>query len=142
MTKTTEEMTAAPMAAANDAFKSGFEKFKAASSTMSEHNKANLEAMMESSKIAYKSIEEATAISSAYVQDANQKAGAVLKSLTSSKSIQEAVEVQADYTRGALDSYFAGFNKVADIYLGAMKAASKPISDRASANFAALQSAK
>jgi hypothetical protein len=142
MTKTVEEMAAAPMAAANEAFKSGFDKLKGASSLMSEHQKANLEAMMESSKITFKSLEDATAITTAYTKDAAQKASVALKALTGSKSIQEAVEVQADYVRGALDSYFADFNKVADVFLGAMKAASKPISDRTSATLSAMQSAK
>jgi hypothetical protein len=142
MTKTVEEMTAAPMAAANDALKSGFEKVKSVSSVMSEHNKANLEAIMESSKITFKSLEDATAISTGYIKSASEKAGVAFKAFSASKSIQEAVEVQADYTRGALDSYFAEFNKVADVFLGAMKAASKPISERASASFSALQAAK
>ena len=142
MTKTAEDTNAAPMAAVNDAMKSGLDKMKASSSLMSEHNKANMDAIMESSKITFKSFEEATAISTGYVKSASQKAGVAMKALTSAKSIQEAVEIQADYTRGALDSYFAEFNKVADVLLGAMKAASKPISERASASFSALQAAK
>jgi hypothetical protein len=144
--KTVDDMAAAPMAAQmasmNDAFKGGFEKMKASSSVMSEHNKANMEAIMESTKITFKSIEDATAISTGYIKSASEKAGVAMKALSSAKSIQEAVEVQADYTRGALDSYFAEFNKVADVFLGAMKAASKPISERASASFSALQAAK
>lgn len=142
MTKTVEDTNAAPMAAVNDAMKSGLDKMKASSGLMSEHNKANMEAIMESSKITFKSFEEATAISTGYVKSASQKASVAMKALTSAKSIQEAVEIQADYTRGALDSYFAEFNKVADVLLGAMKAASKPISERASASFSALQAAK
>ncbi len=142
MTKTVENITAAPMAAANDAMKSGFEKMKASSAVMAEHNKANMDAVAESTKITMKSFEDAGAISSAYMKSATEKATVAFKAFTSSKSIQEAVEVQADYARGALDSYFAEFNKVADVFLGAMKASSKPISERASATMAALQAAK
>jgi hypothetical protein len=142
MTKTVEEMTAAPISAATDALKGNFSKMQEASTKLAEHNKANMEAVMESSKITFKSFEDAAAITTAYTKDATQKAGVAFKALAGSKSIQEAVEVQADYTRGALDGYFAEFNKVADVFLGAMKAASKPISDRASASFSALQAAK
>jgi hypothetical protein len=142
MTQTFDEMVANPMAAANEAFKSGFEKLKTSSGMMGEHTKANMEAMMESSKITLKSFEDAGAIAAGYMKSATESAGAAFKSLSGAKSIQEVVEVQADYTRSALDSYFAEFNKVADVFLGAMKAASKPISDRASASFAAMQSVK
>jgi hypothetical protein len=138
MTKTVDDMTAAPKAA----MKTGFEKMQAANSTMAGHHKANLEAMMESAKITMKSMEDAGSISSAYVKTASEKASAAFKALSSSKSIHEAVEVQADYTRGALDAYFSEFNKIADVFLGAMKASSKPISERVSASYAALQSAK
>jgi hypothetical protein len=142
MTKTVEDMTAAPIAAATEALKGNYAKMQAAGTLMSEHNKANIEALMESSKITFKSLEDAAAITTAYTKDATQKAGVAFKALTGSKSIHEAVEVQADFTRGALDSYFADFNKVADVFLGAMKAASKPISDRVSASMSALQAAK
>jgi hypothetical protein len=142
MTKTVEDMAAAPMAAATEALKGNYAKMQAAGALMAEHNKANMEALMESSKITFKSFEDAAAITTAYTKDATQKAGVALKALTGSKSIQEAVEVHADYTRGALDRYFSEFNKVADVFLGAMKAASKPISDRASASFSAMQAAK
>jgi hypothetical protein len=142
MNKTVEDITAAPISATSEALKGSFSKMQATGATMAEHNKANMEALMESSKITYKSLEDAAAITTAYTKDATQKAGAALKALTSAKSIQEAVEVQADYTRGALDSYFAEFKKVSDVFLGAMKAASKPISDRATASFSAMQAAK
>jgi hypothetical protein len=138
MTKMTDDMTAAPKAA----FKSGFEKLQTSSASMAEHSKANLEAMMEAAKINMKSIEDAGSIATAHVKTASEKASAAMKTLASSKSIQEAVEVQADYTRGALDAYFADFNKIADVFLGAMKASSKPISDRFSASYTAMQSAK
>jgi hypothetical protein len=138
MTKTIDDVTAAPKAA----FNAGYEKLQATSAGLAEQSKANLEAIMESSKITMKSLEEAGSISSAYVKSAAEKATVAMKALSSSKSIHEAVEVQADYIRGALDSYFTEFNKVADVFLGAMKASSKPISERASATMSAFQSAK
>jgi hypothetical protein len=50
--------------------------------------------------------------------------------------------VQADFTRGALDAYIGEFNKITDVFLTAMKASAKPISERASASWAAVQSHK
>jgi hypothetical protein len=138
MTKTTEDMTAAPKAA----FKSGFEKLQTSSTAMAEHSKANLEAIMEATKINMKSLEDAGSIATAHVKTASEKASAAIKTLASSKSIQEAVEVHADYTRVALDAYFADFNKIADVFLGAMKASAKPISERVSASYTAMQSVK
>lgn len=138
MTKMTEDMTAAPKAA----FKSGFEKLQATSATMSEHSKANLEAIMEATKINMKSLEDASSIASTHIKSVSEKTGAAMKTLSSAKSLQEVVEVQADFTRSALDAYFADFNKIADVFLGAMKASSKPISERVSASLTVMQAAK
>jgi phasin family protein len=147
MSKTTEDMTAAPQATApmadvNDAFKSGFEKIKASSGVMAEHSKANLEAIMTASKINMKSLEEAGAIATAHARTVSEKTSTAIKTLASAKSLQEAVEVQVDFTRSALDNYIADFSKIADVFLGAMKDSAKPISERMSASYTALQSAK
>jgi hypothetical protein len=141
MTKTTEEMGAATQST-QAAFKTGFEKLQTAGTTMTEHSKANLEAIMAAAKINMKSLEEAGTIATAHVKTASEKTSSAMKSLSGAKSLQEAVEVQADFTRNALDNYIADFNKIADVFLGAMKASSKPISERMSASFTALQSAK
>jgi hypothetical protein len=138
MTKTIDDVTAAPKAA----FNAGYEKLQATSAGLAEQSKANLEAIMESSKITMKSLEDAGSISSAYVKSAAEKATVAMKALSGSKSIHEAVEVQADYMRGALDAYTSEFNKIADLFLGAMKASSKPISERVTASLSAFQSAK
>lgn len=154
MTKTTEDKNEAPFAgqiaatlsdpigATNEAFRSGFEKLKASSALLSGHYKANLEALTDAAKITYKSFEDVTAITAGHIKTSAQQVSSAAKTLSGAKSIQEVVEVQADYTRSALDTYVADFNKVANVLLDAAKAASKPISDRASANFSALQSVK
>lgn len=138
MSQSTDDMVTESKAA----LKSGYEKLQNAGTLMAEHNKANFEAMTEAAKITYKSIEEASAVSMAYAKTATETTMATMKALGTSKSIQEAVELHTDFTRTALDGYFAQLNKVADIYLNAMKASSKPISDRVSASMAAFQSAK
>lgn len=142
MSKKIEETITAPMAAASETVKAGFEKVSAAGQVATEHGKANVEALMESSKIALKSFEEAAAITTTYAKTAAENATAAFKELSSAKSIQEAVEVQASFTRGALDAYIADFNKVTDVFLTAMKASAKPISERASASYAAMQAVK
>jgi hypothetical protein len=141
MTTTAEKVDTAKEAT-KTAFKSGFEKLSAAGTTMADHNKANLEAIMTATQINFKSLEEAGSIASAHVKTATEKTTGAMKTLSGSKSIQEAVEVQADFTRSALDAYIADFNKIADVFLGAMKASSRPISERVSASFTAMQSVK
>jgi hypothetical protein len=144
MSKTTADASPASEAAqaTQAAFKTGFEKLQASGATMAEHSKANLEAIMAAGKISMKSFEDAGTIATAAVKTASEKAAAAVKTLSSSKSLQEAVEVQADYTRASLDSFQADFNKITDVFLGAMKASAKPISERVSASFTALQAAK
>jgi hypothetical protein len=144
MTKTTQDMGATAQAAqaAQTAFKSGFEKLQTTGATLAEHGKANLEAVMTATKINMKSLEEAGSIATAHMKSAGEKTGAAMKTLSGAKSLQEVVEVQADFTRNALDSYIADFNKITDVFLGAMKESSKPISERLSASFTAMQSTK
>jgi phasin family protein len=124
------------------AMKDGYEKFQAALGEVSTHSKANLEAVMASSQTVGKGLEEVAGLTTAYAKAAYEKGAEAFKSLAAAKSLQEVVEVQADYAKTSTESFFAQFNKVNDVLLSAAKEAAKPLSDRTAALVEAMQAAK
>ncbi len=125
-----------------EAFQAGYEKLQASFGEAFVHSKANLEAMTASAKIAAEGVKQASEISMAYLQSSAALATETAKSLGSVKSLQEAVEIQADFAKSAMSTYFAEFTKVSDVMLGAMKESVKPISERTSAVWSSIQSAR
>ena len=125
-----------------EAFQAGYEKLQASFGEAFVHSKANLEALTASAKIAAEGVKQASEVSIAYLQSSATLATETAKSLGGVKSLQEAVEIQADYAKSAMSTYFAEFTKVSDIMLGAMKESVKPISERTSALWSSIQSAR
>lgn len=125
-----------------EAFKAGYEKLTAGMAGAAEHSKANMEAMAASAKIAAEGVKEATELSLAYAKTAGASFVETAKSLGGVKSLQEAVELQADFARSTMTTYFAEFTKISDVLLGAMKESAKPLSERASAMMSAAQAAR
>ena len=125
-----------------EAFQAGYEKLQASFGDAAVHAKANMEAMTTSAKIAAEGMKQASEISMAYLQSSAALATETAKTLGGVKSLQEAVEIQADYAKSAMSTYFAEFTKVSDVMLGAMKESVKPISERTSAVWSSIQSAR
>ena len=125
-----------------EAFQAGYEKLQASFGDVFVHSKANVEALTASAKIAVEGMKQASEISMAYLQSSAALATETAKSLGGVKSLQEAVEIQADYAKSAMSTYFAEFTKVSDVMLGAMKESVKPISERTSAAWSSIQSAR
>jgi hypothetical protein len=125
-----------------EAFQAGYEKLQASFGEAFVQSKANMDAMTNSAKIAADGVKQASEISLAYIQSSAALATETAKTLGGVKSLQEAVEIQADYARSAMSTYFAEFTKVSDVMLGAMKESVKPISERTSAVWSSIQSAR
>lgn len=125
-----------------EAFQAGYEKLQASFGEAFVNSKANMEAMTSSAKIAADGVKQASEISLAYMKSSAALATETAKTLGGVKSLQEAVEIQADYARSAMSTYFAEFTKVSDVMLGAMKESVKPISERTSAVWSSIQSAR
>ncbi|GIU66172.1 PHB granule-associated protein phasin2 [Candidatus Phycosocius spiralis] len=125
----------------SEVFKASFEKLQANLGDLATHGKANLEALSTSTKIASEGLKKASELSVAYLQSSAALATQTTKNLSSAKSLQEAVEIQADYAKTAISTYFTEFTKVSDVILGAVKESVKPISERTSAWISSVQSA-
>jgi phasin family protein len=126
----------------NQAFKESVEKSLAAFADLNSHSKRNMEAMVASVTAATKGAETLGAQVSAYAKKATEDQMAAAKSLTTAKSLQEAVELQTSFAKTFLDSYLAEMNKWSDIVSGSVKESMRPINERVSAVVEQFQTAR
>ena len=126
----------------NQAFKDSVEKSLAAMADINAHSKRNLEAVVASVTAATKGAESLGAQVTAYSKKAAEDHMAATKTLTSAKSLQEAVEFQTAYAKSFLDSYLAEMNRWSDTVSGSVKESLRPINERVSAVVEQFQTAR
>ena len=126
----------------NQAFKESVEKSLAAFADINSHSKRNLEAVVASVTAATKGAETLGAQVTAFSKKAAEDHMAATKTLTSAKSLQEAVEFQTTYAKTFLDAYLAEMNKWSDIVSGSVKESMRPINERVSAVVEQFQTAR
>ena len=126
----------------NQAFKEGVEKSLAAFAALNSHSKRNLEGVVASVPAATKGAETLGAQVTAYSKKAAEDHIAATKTLTSAKSLQEAVEFQTSYAKSFLDAYLAEMNKWSDTVSGSVKESLRPINERVSAVVEQFQTAR
>ena len=129
-------------ATGNQAFKESVEKSLAAFADMNSHSKRNLEAVVASVTAATKGAESLGAQVTAYAKKATEDQMAAAKSLTTAKSLQEAVELQTSFAKSFLDSYLAEMNRWSDTVSGSVKESMRPINERVSAVVEQFQTAR
>lgn len=125
--------------AGQNAFKEGFERSAAAFSEISEYGKGNLDAMIASFTAATQGAEQINSNVSAFAKKSIEDSIEAAKSFAAVRSVQEAIELQADYAKSAMDAYLAEVTKAADLAASTMKEAWRPINDRAVAAMDQLQ---
>jgi phasin family protein len=133
--------TMAETADATAAFSEGYSKLTAMMGDAATHQKANYEALVASATAAGKGTEAVGTILAAAVKSASERAVGVTKSVFAAKSLQEVVELQAEYAKASVAAYIADLNAVTDVVTDAAKTSVKPISERATAMMAAVQAA-
>ena len=126
----------------NQAFKEGVEKSLAAFADLNSHSKRNLEAVVASVTAATKGAESLGAQVTAYSKKAAEDHMTATKTLTSAKSLQEAVELQTGYAKSFLDSYLAELNRWSDTVSGSVRESMRPINERVSAVVEQFQTAR
>jgi phasin family protein len=129
-------------ATGNQAFKDNMEKSLAAFADLNAHSKRNLEAVVASVTAATKGAEALGAQAMAYSKKAAEDHIAATKTLTSAKSLQEAVELQTTYAKSFLDSYLSELNRWSDTVSGSVRESMRPINERVSAVVEQFQTAR
>ncbi|MFO1014109.1 MAG: TIGR01841 family phasin [Caulobacteraceae bacterium] len=119
--------------AGNQAFKDGIEKSLAALSEANAYSKKNLEAVVASATAATKGAEALGAHAMAYSKKSLEDGVAAAKTLSTAKSVQEAVEYQTAFAKTYLETYLAEMNKMSEIVAASVKDSMKPINERVTA---------
>ncbi len=126
--------------ASNEAIKEGFEKSLAAFNDVSAFQKESVDAVIASATTATKSIEEINTSMVTFAKKSMEDSVSAAKSMAAAKSVQELIEIHADYTKSALDGYLAEMNKTNDLMSGMFKDSFKPLNDRMAAAVEMMQS--
>ncbi|MEZ5921933.1 MAG: phasin family protein [Parvularculaceae bacterium] len=128
--QTVENAFESATAFTSDAFKEGYEKFATGSNSFADFQKGSLEAWMQSANIVAKGFEKAATEQASFAKDRFEDSVAVVKAASTSKSVQEAIELQSDFARTAFEKNLAFANTLADHWNGVAKEASEPMTKR------------
>ncbi len=132
-TKSATEAFEQVSAASNEAVRENIDRSLAALSEVSAFGKQNVEAWLASAAAAQRGFEAISARSVAFQKQALENHVAAAKSLMTSKSVQEFVEKQNEYAKGAFEAYVAELSSVSDLVAGVAKDALQPINERVTA---------
>lgn len=114
----------------NDRAKAAFEKGQKAVEEMGEFSKGNVEAIVESGKIAAKGLETLGQGYAEYGRKTFEGATAALKNLATVKTPAEFLQMQTEFVRGQFDSLVAETSKNTEAFLKLAGDVAQPISNR------------
>lgn len=102
-------------------------------------NRQNMEAMVKAANLAARGFEQLNSELLTFSRQAMEDGAAAMKSMMSSKSLQEAVQAQSEYTKSAFDAYVGQMTKLQEIISGMARDASEPLNDRMKAIMETMQ---
>ncbi|WP_082731727.1 MULTISPECIES: phasin family protein [unclassified Sphingomonas] len=114
----------------NDRAKQAMEKNAKLVEEMNELAKGNVEAVVESTRIAAKGMETLGQEAAEFSRKSFEQASAMMKSLAAAKSPTEFMKVQSDFFRTSFDTYVAEASKHTEAMLKLAGDAAQPISSR------------
>ena len=126
----TQARAQAMFADVNDRTKTAMEKGSKMIEEMNEFSKGNIEALVESSKIAAKGIETMGQEAAEYGRKQLESATAAMKTLSSVKSPTDFLKLHSDYMRSAFDAMVAETSKNTESMLKLAGEITQPISNR------------
>ena len=114
----------------NTRAKTAMEKSQKIFEEMNEFGKGNVEAMVESSKIAAKGFEALGQEAAEFTRRQVEGATEAMKTLASTKSPTEFMKLQSDYVRSMFDSMVAGTSRSTELMIKLANDVAQPISNR------------
>lgn len=124
------EKSQAMFAELNDKAKAAVEKNTKLVGEMTELAKGNVEALVESGKIAAKGLETLGQDAAEYSRKQFEQATATMKSMSAVKSPADFFKLQSDYVRSAFDSMVAETSKNTEAFIKLAGDAAQPVSNR------------
>ena len=126
--------------AGNQAFKDTVERSLSTLGQLNDVSKRNLEAMVQSMTAATRGAEQIGSQAMTYGKSSMEQSAEAARALTAAKSVQEAVELQTNYARTALETYLAEMNRMSETVAASVKDSLAPLNERATAAMETLQS--
>jgi phasin family protein len=111
----------------------GFERAAAGFDNLATFNRYNIEAFIRSANVAAKGFEQINTEILTFSRQTLEDSVAAAKAVMTSKSLQEAVELQSDFAKTAFDDYVGQVSKMADIFSSVTRDAFEPVNDRVKA---------
>lgn len=128
--KNAAEKTQTMFADMNERAKGAMEKSTKLFADMNEFNKGNVEALVESSKIAARGVETMGQDAADYTRKSFEGMTSMIKTLSSVKSPTEFMKLQSDYVRQQFDTMVAESSKTTEAVLKLAGEIAQPISNR------------
>ncbi len=113
-----------------DALKDGYEKFAKGMTSWADFQKASVEAFMASASVFAKGFEQAASTQAGFVKEQFEEGVATAKAAAASKSVQEALELQNEFIRTAVEKNLGHATKLADHWTSVSKEAADPLTKR------------
>lgn len=114
----------------SESLREGYDKVAKGVSQFADFQKGSLEALMASASSFAKGIEKAASEQTAFAKASYEEGAAAAKAAATSKSVQEAFEIQSDYLRTAFEKNLAQFNKLTDHWIATTKETAEPLTAR------------
>ena len=128
--------------AGNQAFKETVERSLSTLNQLNDVSKANLEAVVASIGAATRGAEAIGAQAMSYSKSATEQGMDAARALSAVKSVQEAVELQTNFARTALETYLSEMNRMSETVAASVKDSLAPLNERATAAMETLQSTR
>ncbi|MEM8985256.1 MAG: phasin family protein [Pseudomonadota bacterium] len=113
-----------------ESFKEGYEKVTASMTDYADFHRDAVDALIKSAGVFAKGVEKLTSENAAFAKAALDEGVSTAKSAASSGSVQEAMDIQAEFMRGRVEKNLNQINKVAEIFVETSKQASEPLAER------------
>jgi phasin family protein len=130
------------VSAGSDAMKQSFERAVQGYDQLAAFNKATVEALIQATNAATKGFETINSEALAFSRQTIEESVAVAKAAIGSKSIQELIELQSDFTKSTFDSYVGQMTKMGDMVASIAKEAAEPLNSRVAALVEMVQGAR
>jgi phasin family protein len=131
--QTTKDTAEATFRNGVETAREGFERAAKGFDHLATFNRHNIEAFIRSANVAAKGFELINTEILTFSRQALEDSVAATKAVMSSKSLQEAVEVQSDFAKTAFDTYVGQVSKMGDIVQTVTRGAFEPFNDRVKA---------
>lgn len=115
------------MSVSPESFKEGYEKIAESMTAVADFQKGSMEAVMASAGAFAKGFEKLTAEHTSFAKSAFEDSLASAQAATSSKNVQEAVDLNREFVRKAIETNLGQVSKVTDICIETAKETVEPL---------------